>query len=48
MQLTEKQLQEFKDIYYKEFWKEISDKEASEWWTKLVNLMKILLLWEEK
>jgi hypothetical protein len=43
MQLTEKQLKEFKDIYFKTYWEEISDKDALEWWTKLVNLIKTIM-----
>ena len=40
MQLTDKDLQEYKRIYFEQYWEEISDKEALEQWLALVNLMK--------
>lgn len=40
MQLTEKQLEDFKDLYYKQFWDKLSNQEALEKWWKLVNLVK--------
>jgi len=40
MELTEKQLNEFKEIYYKNFWVKLSNTEALEYWLKLVNLVK--------
>lgn len=43
MQLTDKQLEEFQELYYKEFWTKISTQEAREQWTKLLNLMEILM-----
>lgn len=43
MQLINKQVEEFQELYYKEFWTKISAQEAREWWTKLVSLMEILL-----
>lgn len=43
MNLTDKDIQEFKRIYFEKFWEEISDKEALVQWTALINLMKICL-----
>jgi hypothetical protein len=45
MQLTDKNIQEFKRIYFEKFWKEISDQEALKQWLALVNLMKVLFGW---
>lgn len=43
MQLTDKNIQEFKKIYFEKFWEEISDQEALKQWLALVNLMKVVL-----
>ena len=40
MQLTDKDLQEYKRIYFEKYWEEISDKYAREQWTALISLMK--------
>ena len=40
MELKDKDIQEYKKIYFEKYWKEISDKEAREQWTALVSLMK--------
>jgi len=42
MQLTEKQLNDFKELYYKQFWIELNNADALEYWLKLVNLVKIV------
>ncbi|NQV13382.1 MAG: hypothetical protein HQ530_03705 [Parcubacteria group bacterium] len=42
MKISEEQLEEFKKLYKKHFDKEISDKEALEQATKLVQLIKII------
>lgn len=44
MQLTEKQLEDFKNLYYKKFWEKLSNQEALDKWLKLVNLMKTIYL----
>jgi len=43
MQFTEKEIQEFKELYYKETWITLSNKEVIENWVKLVGMMKLLL-----
>mgnify|MGYP001774674979 CR=1 FL=1 len=43
MQLTDEQVEEFQELYFKEFWVKISPQEAREWWTKLISLMKTIL-----
>ena len=43
MQLTDKDIQEYKRIYFEKYWEEISDQEALSQWTVLVNLMKTVL-----
>lgn len=42
MQLPEKAIKEYKKIYEKEFGEKISDQDALEQATNLVNLMKII------
>jgi hypothetical protein len=42
MKFTKEQLDEFKQIYKKEFGKEISDEEALEMATDLINLFKVI------
>ena len=48
MQFTDKDIQEYKRIYFKEYWEEISDKEALKQWIALVNLMKNVAFPENK
>lgn len=48
MQLTEKQLDEFKELYYKQFWVELTNAEALDYWLRLVNLVKIITTDNEK
>lgn len=48
MQLTNKDIQEYKRIYFEKYWEEISDKEALTQWIALVNLMKNVLENSEK
>ena len=40
IQFTEKQLEDFKELYYKKFWEKLSNQEALEKWLKLVTLVK--------
>ncbi len=44
MQLTDKQLEDFKDLYYKQFWEKLTTQEALEKWWKLVRLMELVYL----
>lgn len=48
MQLTDKDIQEYKRIYFEKYWEEISNQEALKQWTALVNLMKNVLENSEK
>lgn len=48
MHLTDKDIQEYKKVYFEEYWKEISDQEALDQWLALVNLMKICLDGDKK
>ena len=43
MQLTDKQIQNFKDFYFKKIGIKLSNQEILEKWGKLINLMKIIL-----
>jgi len=43
MQLTDKDIKEYKRIYFEKYWDNISNQEALSQWTVLVNLMKIVL-----
>jgi len=43
MQLNTKDLEKFKAIYKSKFDIELTNKQALEYWTSLVNLMKLLL-----
>jgi len=38
MQISKKNLDKYKEIYLKEYWVEISDKEALNQWMALINL----------
>lgn len=42
MALTKKAIEEYKEIYYKKFGKSISDAEALEQGTRLINLMRVI------
>ena len=42
MQFTDKQLEEFKELYFNQTWIRLSNQEAYENWLKLVNLVKIV------
>lgn len=44
MQFTEKQLQDFKILYKKNTWEEISNEEATEHALKLIYLLKPILI----
>ena len=41
--LSKQAIDEYKKIYKEEFGKEISDEQANEWGTELIELMKIFL-----
>ena len=41
--LQEEDIKKFQEIYFKEYWVEISDTEAIELWEKLINSMKCIL-----
>ena len=40
MQFSKEQLEEFKEIYYNNFWEKLSDVKALEYWIKLVTYVK--------
>lgn len=42
MSLSDKAIKEFKEIYYKEYGKDISDEEAQEIGQRLISLFKII------
>lgn len=42
MSFTQKELDEFKEIYFNQTWIKLSNQEATENWLKLVNLLKVL------
>jgi len=48
MQLTEEQIEDFKELYYKKFWEKLSNKDALEKWLKLVTLVKAVYLDQDK
>ena len=48
MQLKQEQLDSFKLLYKEKFNIELNDREALEYWLKLLNFMKVILLFNKK
>jgi hypothetical protein len=39
----EERIQKFKEIYKKKFWTELTDQEALEYWTILLNFVRLIV-----